>query len=435
MIDLLRANDPATGFPASWYADTCALPAPRPPLEGDRQVDVAIIGAGFTGLNAALTLAEAGLTPLVIEARQAGWGASGRNGGQVCSGYNKSQRWLEKRLGADTARALWGLCEAGKSRLRDQIDTLAPEANYKSGIAHGSLTARDFEHEKRDAEHLATAYGYDQIDVREAADFQSILRSPLYHGGTIDRGAGHIHPLRLVLALARAAEAAGAHIVEDTEVQAITPGAPIRVHTPTGTVTAQHLIVAGNGYLPRLSNRYAARVLPVNSFIGATAPLGNRAVDVLADDIASADSSHVVNYLRLSEDTRLLFGGRANYSHRFPNDIGSRLQARIAEMFPQIADVPLDYTWGGTLGVTMTRLPWISRLAPEIYTAGGYSGHGVALSGIAGHTMAQAILGQAKAFDTFARLPTGRLPLGPYGRGPVLSLGMAWYALRDRLGL
>lgn len=435
MIDLLRANDPATGFPPSWYADTCALPAPRPPLDGDRQVDVAIIGAGFTGLNAALTLAEAGLKPLVIDARQAGWGASGRNGGQVCSGYNKSQRWLEQRLGADTARGLWDLCEAGKSRLRTQVATLAPDANYKSGIAHGSLTARDFEDEKRDADHLATAYGYTDLEVLNATDFQSVLRSPLYHGGTIDHGAGHIHPLRLVLALAQEAEAAGATIVENTEVTAIETGPHTRLTTPTGTVTAKHVIIAGNGYLRRLSWRYAARVMPVNSFIGATAPLGNRTGDVLGADIASADSSHVVNYLRLSEDGRLLFGGRANFSHRFPNDIGGKLHARIAEMFPQIADVPLNYTWGGTLGVTMTRLPWISRLAPDVYIAGGYSGHGVALSGMAGHAMAQAILGQSANFDLFAKIPSGTLPLGPYAQGPMLSLAMAWYAMRDRLGV
>lgn len=434
--DPLRRNDPVAGrYPASWYAATAEVAEPRAPLAGPGRADVAIVGAGYTGLWAARTLAERGLRAVVLEAHRVGWGASGRNGGQVGTGYNWPQRKLEGRLGREAARALWDLAEEGKRQLRDFCAAEAPEARYLPGVAHGEYSAADAREARHDAEHLARAYGYDAIEVMDREAFGALVRSPLYVGGTLDRGAGHIHPLRYALALARAAERAGAAIHEGSTVLGIEKGQPAVLRTQGGELRADHVILAGNGYMPDLEPQVAARVMPINSFIGATEPLPDRWREVLAQDIAVADSKFVVNYYRFSEDRRFLFGGRESYGLGFPRDIGGPLRRRLAELFPQLTGARIEQVWGGTLGITMTRLPLLLRVAPNIVSGGGFSGHGVALSGIAGRAMAEAVLGQAGRFDALAALPTPRFPGGALARAPLLTLAMTWYALRDRLGV
>ena len=432
----LHRNDPERGRHApSWYAAS-ADPGPgREPLRGAQKADVAIVGAGFTGLWAAKVLAEAGLKPVVLEAHRVGWGASGRNGGQVGTGFNRSQRWLEARMGAGPARAAWTLAEEAKAQLRAFVAESAPEAHYLPGVAHGDYSAAEAAEAKADAEHLRDRYGYAEIEVMGRDAFRALVKSPLYVGGTLDRGAGHVHPLRYALALARSAEAAGALVHEASEVTRIDRAARPVLHTTDGTLTADHVILAGNGYLPDLEPQVAARVMPINSFIGATAPLPESWRDVLAEDVAVADSKFVVNYYRFTEDRRFLFGGRESYGLGFPRDIAGPLAARMAALFPQLAGVPFEQVWGGTLGITMTRLPLLIRVAPTIVSGGGFSGHGVALAGIAGRVMAEAVLGQAGRFDALAALPTGRFPGGAAARAPLLALAMTWYALRDRLGV
>lgn len=431
----LHLNDREAQFPPSWYAATAQIPPERPRLKGAHKADVCIVGAGFTGLHAALTLRERGLSVIVLEAHRAGWGASGRNGGQVGSGYNKGPLWLEKHVGKAEARRLWDLCEESKALVRESVATYAPEALYKSGIAHGVQSTAEFEHLKRETEHLATHYDYTQTDVLQPDAFRQLVKTDLYQGGTLDHGAGHIHPLRYALGLASASAAAGTQIFERSEVLSIEQGNTVRLVTAHGHVEADHVILAGNGYLPQLEKQYASRVMAVNSFIGATAPLGEKAQDVVAQDIAVYDDGNVVNYFRFSEDGRLLFGGRANFTAKFPKNMGDKLHQRMGQMFPQIANVPFDYVWGGTLGVTHTRLPAVLRVAPNIVAAGGYSGQGVALSGLAGKVMAEAVAGQADRFDTLSLLPTTPLPRGQMARAGLLYLAMTWATLRDRIGL
>jgi len=431
----LYRNDRVGQFPKSWYAATADIPAERASLFGETTADVCVIGAGFTGLSAALHLAQKGFSVVVLDAHRAGFGASGRNGGQVGSGYNKSQKWLAKHLGDGPARALWNLAEEAKSDLRALAATHAPDANYTSGVAHGAYTAAEATQDAADAEYLNTQYGYDQIQCLDRDALHEIVQTPLYQGGTLDMGAGHLHPLRYVLGLARAAEAAGVRIYERAEVHHIAKGDPASVQTDKGRVKAAHVVVAGNGYLPNIERKITAKVMPINSFIGATAPLGDKAASVLSRDIAVADSKFVVNYYRLSHDNRLLFGGRESYSMGFPSDIQTALHARMATLFPQLSDVPFDYVWGGTLGITTSRLPAIQRIAPNIVSAAGFSGHGVALSGFAGKLMAEAIAGQAGRFDIMASLPTPGFPGGGALRAPLLTLAMTWFAMRDRLGL
>jgi gamma-glutamylputrescine oxidase len=430
----LYRNDRPGAYPPSWYVASSDIPPERAPLDGDVRADLAIVGAGFTGLWAALTAARAGLRVVLLEAHRVGFGASGRNGGQVGTGYNRGQDELESRMGPGPARAVWDLAEEAKAQLRDFCSTHAPEARYLPGVAHGEYAASDLRASVTYVEKLARDYGYDQIELLDRAAFGALVKSPHYVGGVLDRGAGHVHPLRYALALAREAERAGAIIHERTEVTRIDTGSPARLTTAGGTVTADHVILAGNGYLPDIAPQVNARVMPINSFIAATEPLGDRWQDILAQDIAVADSKFVVNYFRFSEDRRFLFGGRESYSIGFPSDISGALIARMTDMFPQLKGVRIDHVWGGTLGITMSRLPYLARLSPTVMTGAGFSGHGVALAGIAGRAMAEAAIGQAGRFDAMALLPTTRFPGGTALRAPLLTLAMTWYALRDRIG-
>jgi gamma-glutamylputrescine oxidase len=431
----LFRNDPQGEYPDSWYVATSDIPPPRPALEGDAEADVAILGAGYTGLSAALTLARRGYRVTVLEAHRAGFGASGRNGGQVGTGFNKSQRWLEAKVGNNRARALWDMAEAAKAQVRDWSVELAPEARYTPGVAHGEYSAAEARAVREEVEHLAARYGYDAIEILSEEALRTIVRTPLYKGGILDIGAGHLHPMRYALGLARAAEAAGATIHEHTEVTAIEHGPKVAFRTAGGRLRAAHAILAGNGYLPLLDRAVASRVMPINSFIAATEPLGDRAADILTRDIAVADSKFVVNYYRMTEDRRFLFGGRESYTLGFPSDIETALRHRIETLFPQLKGVRIDHVWGGTLAITMSRLPFVSRVAPNVLNASGFSGHGVALSGFAGRVMAEAIAGRSESFDILADLPIPAFPGGPAFRAPLLTLAMTWYALRDRLGV
>lgn len=434
MTNPLYRNDRPATHPNSWYAATADIPPERAALKGQIAADVCIVGAGFTGLMAALELAEAGMEVVVLDAHRAGWGASGRNGGQVGSGFNQDQRWIAAKLGKGPAKALWDMSEEAKDLLKSRVEKHAPEARFRNGVAHGAYDAVEARELRDEAEFLRRTYDYKDVEGLTRDAFQGLVKSPHYQGGLIDRGAGHIHPLRYALGLAKAAEMAGAQIFERSEVHNIEEGDPAVVATGNGRVTAPFVILAGNGYLPNLNKKVSARTMPLNSFIAATEPLGERAKEILTEDIAVADSKFVVNYFRLSEDNRLLFGGRENYTIGYPQNIEPALRKRMEHMFPQLNGVKIDYTWGGTLGITQHRLPLLMRPSPNILSAGGYSGHGVAHSGFAGKLMAEVVRGQAERFDIFASLPTPAFPGGTLLRAPMLMAAMTWYSLRDRLG-
>ncbi|WP_170390721.1 NAD(P)/FAD-dependent oxidoreductase [Ruegeria arenilitoris] len=434
-MNLLYSNDKRGTYPPSWYAATAHPRTSTEPLRGDVTADVCVVGGGYTGLSTALHLAEAGFRVVLLEAHRVGFGASGRNGGQLGSAQRMDQEDLEKLVGRDDATKLWDLAEDAKTLTKSLIERHGIDCDLKPGIATLGFSDGERAELHVHADHLKTAYGYDQIELLYAETGRALCPSPAYAGGYLDMGAAHLHPLNYALGLAEAALAAGLTLHENTEVLGIEEGPRVTVRTKNGSVTADHLVLACNGYLGNLNRKVAARVMPINNFIAATEPLGAETAKVLTQDVAVADTKFVVNYFRLSADGRLLFGGGESYGYRFPSDIATKVRKPMTEIFPHLRDVRIDYAWGGTLAITMRRMPYLTRLAPNILSASGYSGHGVGTATHAGQLMALAIQGQAEGFDTMARVPTLPFPGGSALRNPLLVLAMTWYAMRDRLGL
>lgn len=434
-MNLLFANDRRGAWPASHYAATRDPSPERPPLRGEVRADVAVVGGGYTGLSAALHLAEAGRRVVLLEAHRAGFGASGRNGGQLGSGQRLDVAAMETAFGRAAARRLWDMGEEAKALTR----RLAARAGVPvhDGIAHAARTGAEVRDAHENAGRLARDYGYDLVQPLDREGLRALVPSDRFIGGDIDHGAGHLHPLNLALGLARLAEAAGAVIHEETLVTRLAHGTAAGksvVETEAGRVICDQVILAANGYLGGLDRGMAARVMPINNYIIATEPLGARAAQVLTRDIAVHDTQFVVNYWRLSPDGRLLFGGGETLGYRFPRDIAAVVRRPMLAIYPGLRDVAITHAWGGTLAITRNRMPCFMRPAPNCLAAGGYSGHGVALATLAGKLMAQAVAGQAEGFDAMAALPMPRFPGGPALRWPLLVAGMSWFALRDRLG-
>ena len=398
------------------------------------RVDVCVIGGGYTGLSCALHLAERGYRTLLLEARRIGNGASGRNGGQLGSGHRRDQSTLERELGEEQAQLLWSLAEEAKALARDLIARHRIECDLKPGIAIAAHRPRHFRALVREADHLRSRYGYDQIDVLDRAALLSEVASEDFHGGLMDRGAGHLHPLDYARGLARAAAETGVDIREETPVTGLAPGSPYTVQAGPHAVTADAVVLACNGYLDALDPGFGNRAMPIDNFILATEPLGAaRARALIPRDVAVVDTRFVVNYFRLSADGRLLFGGGETTSSRLPADPGPLVRRCMLRIFPQLADVRIDHAWGGTLAITRTRMPSIGRLQDGLYYGQGYSGHGVALATLGGALIAEAISGTLERFDVFARLPQPPFPGGRFLRWPTLALALTYGALRDRL--
>ncbi len=418
--------------PQGYYAAS-ALPWQRqPPLAGDIATDVCIVGAGYTGLSAALELAERGFEVTVLEAESVGWGASGRNGGQVCTGPNGAMEKVERRLGAADARIVWDVTEAAKTLIRARVDHYGIDCDLKWGYVHAAVKPGHLKEIDEFAAEYA-AYGYEPIEILDAAAMQAQVGSDRFIGGLSDRGAGHLHPLNYCIGLARAAQQAGVKLFEASPVVAVETGDNPRARTAGGTVKARFLVLAGNAYLGGLVPSMARRIMPVRSYILATEPLSeNRARSLIAEDVAVSDLNFIVDYFRLSADRRLLFGGRASYTTLEPRDLFRFMRPRMLRVFPQLHDVRLDYCWGGKIGITVDRLPDLGRIGAATYFAQGYSGHGVALSGMCGRLIAEAVAGQAERFDVMARFKHPPFPGGKL-RTPLLALGMLYYRLKDAL--
>jgi len=434
--DLLSANDLPGTLPASYYSATANRLTDHPVLSGDQSCDVCVIGGGYTGLSSALHLAQRGYKVMLLEAHKVGWGASGRNGGQVGPGQRVDQEVLESRHGIAHAKALWDLSMQSMDLLHSLIRDHAIDCDFRAGLVE-AVHRKDWLEDTRDyVEHLRQAYGYDRIDYLDGDAIKEWVDSPAYFGGAYNKGAGHLHPLNFALGLAAACEAAGVKIYENSKVLRYTPGKTVSIETAEGSVRARYLVLGCNGYLGTLDRQTAAHVMPINNFIIATEPFSAEdARALIKDNAAVADTKFVINYFRFSADNRLLFGGGETYSYTFPGDIKSFVRRPMLETFPQLKDVKIDYGWGGTLAITPKRMPYFARIAPNVLSASGYSGHGVAMATLAGQICAEAIDGVAGRFDLFERIKVPAFPGGVRLRYPLLVLAMTWFAMRDRLGI
>jgi gamma-glutamylputrescine oxidase len=417
----------------SWYEDTAGPRPEYPALDGDRTCDVVIIGGGFTGLSAAAHLAKAGADVVLIEAHRFGDGASGRNGGQLGTGQRAWAEDLEAEYGFSRAKALFDLAEEAKAHLLEFAATNQIDIDYMPGqlsVAHKPRYVDDY---KAHADIMAGRFSYPHISFMDAKETAERLGSTAYFGGTRDAGTGHVHPMKLVIGTARVAAQAGAHLFEETpSTGIISSGSKVKVATPRGTVSAQKCLIAVNAYGGALEPVSAAHIMPIGSFIGATVPLGSDST-VLPGGESVDDSRFVVRYFRKSRDGRLLFGGREVYGVNDPKDIHIHIRRQIAELYPALRDVEITYGWGGYVGITVPRKPFVREVMPNVISAGGYSGHGVMLSNFFGKLYAETIAGNRDRLKLIEDLKIPPFPGGRRFRAPLLFLALNWFALRDRI--
>lgn len=433
-MDILTINDTPRMYAAgSYYTTSADTSVTYPAISGHRKCDVCIVGGGFTGLSTALHLAKAGVDVVVLEANRVGWGASGRNGGQVHDGQRQDQITLEKMLGRDPARALWDIGQEALTLMKSIIAENAIECDWRDGLIHADVNRSEANESARYVDHLVKHYGYANAEYLDKPAIQDQVASPLYQGGISWSKAGHIHPLKYAIGLAAAAAKAGAHVFEGARVTGIDEGQQLRIKTDHADVTANTVILATNGYHNDLFDLPKRYIMPINNYIVTTKPMDQDAARALIrDNAAVADSKFVVNYYRFTAENRLLFGGGETYRYRFPNDITGLVRKHVEGVFPQIKGVEFDHAWGGTLGITMNRMPIFAR-KNNILTVGGFSGQGVCLTSMAGKIAADAVLGNTKQFDLFADVPAAAFPGGALLRWPLLALAMTWYSLRDRM--
>ncbi|HSI55913.1 MAG TPA: FAD-binding oxidoreductase [Ideonella sp.] len=418
----------------SYYAATAPRTQGFAALSGPVTCDVAVVGAGLAGLCAALDLAAKGLDVVLLEAREVGWGASGRNGGQAIHGLACDQDVIEKQLGLDAAKQVWGMTLEALDLLRQRCAQHRIDCDWRDGYLGLATSARKGAELAAWADRIERVYGTPFTRVAPAQVGQWIA-SPRYHSGLHDPHSGHLHPLKYALGIARAAAAAGVRIFENTPVTALQDGASVQLTTPQGTVQAKQVLLAGNVYLQGIAPQLEARIMPVGTYIVCSEALDPALADSLVPSrSAVCDTNFVLDYFRTTNDHRMLYGGRVSYSTQTPSNLAESMRQRMVGTFPQLAGAKAEFAWGGFVDITMSRAPDFGRIGDKLYYLQGFSGHGLALTGLAGRLVAEAMSGDASRFDVFARLKHHAFPGGRWLRRPALVLGMAWYRLRDMLG-
>ena len=424
----------AVDYPVSYYAATANAAPNRERLAGNVQADVCVVGGGFTGVSAALHLAERGFDVVLLESSRVGWGASGRNGGQVGTGQRRDVFELEAAYGRLQARTLWDLALEATDIVAERIRRHDIACDYRAGNMMAITKPRYVAGIAAECEHLLAHYGYAQLEMLDRVATRDIIASDAYCGARLDHGGGHLHPLNFVLGMAAAAEAAGASIFEHSRVSNINWGAPNVVVTDSGQVRARYVLLCTNAYLDDLEATIASKVMPITNHVIATEPLGEAGAKALIANGACVHATKfVVDYYRCSADHRLVFGGGETYSDSEVPNLAEFVRRYMVAVFPQLADVGIDYAWSGRLAITANRLPAIGRLPHDGFYAHGFSGHGVALTQLAGKLMAEAIAGTAERFDVMSAIRHHSFPGGTLLRKPLLVLAMLYYALRDRL--
>ena len=424
-----------TGHIDSWYAASTPPQPPRPALQGDIDTDICVIGGGIAGCSTALHLAERGYRVVLLEAHRVGWGASGRSGAQAIPGIACGQHKLQALVGDADARRIWDVSVEGLRLQRELIARHGIDCDLRTGQMHVAIKPRQERELREEVATLHGEYGYDSVRMVEREELRAILATDRYIAGNYDSAGGHLHPLKYTQGLAAAAERAGVRIFEDSRALAYARVAgTLEVTTATGRVRCRSLALCGNAWLGPFAPALSRKIMGVGTYIVATQPLGaERAAALIRNDAAVTDINWVIDYFRRSADHRLLFGGRVSYSGLDPLGTRRATRARMLAVFPQLADADIEHAWGGYVDITMNRAPHFGRLEPDVYFLQGFSGHGIALTGVAGKLLAEAIGGTAERFDLFARIPHRDFPGGAALRRPALVLAMLWYRMRDLL--
>lgn len=419
----------------SWYAASAHGAPVRAPLRGNARADVCVVGAGYSGLSTALHLCERGYRVIVLEAARVGWGASGRNGGQLVNGYSRDLDVIRKRYGAAAAEALGAMAFEGGDIIRDLVARYDVRCDLRDGGVFAALNRRQLDELGEQAEQWR-ALGHDRVEMLDRAGIRRHVGSDLYAGGLHDGRGGHVHPLNLALGEAAAIESLGGTIHEHSPVTRVDHGEQPVVHTESGRVTAHHVVLCGNAYLGNVEPALRDRVMPVSTQVVATEPLGADTIDRLFPTGACVeDCNYILDYYRPTADHRLLFGGGLVYRGSTPSDIIGRLKPHIERTFPELHDVRIDYAWSGRFALTLTRIPHLGRLHERVWFSHGYSGHGVTTTHLAGRLIAEAIDGAPARFDAFAALKNYPFPGGRLLRVPLTVAGAWYYMARERLGL
>ncbi|MBT9371870.1 FAD-binding oxidoreductase [Rhizobium sp. CSW-27] len=423
------------GHTASWYAASANDRRVRPALEGEVEADVCIIGAGFTGISAALELCERGYSVVVLEAERIGFGASGRNGGQIVNGYSRDLATIAGRYGTGKAAALGRMSLEGAAIIRERVSRYHIACDLMDGGFFAAFTdkqMRDMEAHKRDWE----KHGHPGLEMIARHEVGTYVRTDRYAGGMIDRLGGHIHPLNLVLGEAAAVEGLGGRIFEGSRAISLEEGTTSTVRTERGAVRARYVLICGNAYLAPQFPAISRRMMPVSSQVLTTEPLtAELAETLLPANYCVEDANYILDYYRRTADNRILYGGGIGYGGRDPKDIVAVIRPNMLKTFPALARVKIDFAWSGNFALTLTRIPHMGRLGPTVYFSHGDSGHGVTTTHLLGKILGEAVAGHAERFDVWSSLPNLPFPGGMHLRVPLTVLGAWWYGLRDRLGL
>jgi len=427
---------PFTPWPKSYYAASANPTPERPALSGETSADVCVIGAGYTGLSTAIALLEAGLSVVMLEAAKVGFGASGRNGGQIVNSYSRDIDSIERSVSVDSAKLLADMAFEGGRIIRERVQKYAIACDLKDGGVFAALTAKQMKHLEAQKRLWERCGHNNQLELLDGKGIRSVVASECYVGGMLDKSGGHIHPLNLALGEAAAVERLSGRIYEQSPVTRIERGAQPVVHTAEGQVKAKFVIVAGNAYLGNLVPELAAKSMPCGTQVITTEPLSEElAKTLLPQDYCVEDCNYLLDYYRLSAERRLIYGGGVVYGARDPANIEAIIRPKMLRTFPQLASVKVDFAWTGNFLLTLSRLPQVGRINDNIYYSQGCSGHGVTFTHVVGKALAEAINGQAKRFDAFAELPHYPFPGGRLLRVPFTAMGAWYYSLRDKLGI
>jgi gamma-glutamylputrescine oxidase len=421
----------------SYYEFSAQRPADLPVLQDHVTADVLVVGAGFAGLSSAIELAKRGYRVVVLEADRVCSGASGRNGGQAIAGFASGQEPFEQQLGPALARQAWDMSLQSIDLIDQRIAEFKIDCDWVKGYLHVADSPRKAAALAADCEQMQRDYGFAHEVVTGAA-VQRYINSPRYCAAAFEPVSGHLHPLKYGLGLAQAAQRLGVQIFEKSAVTGLQRGKVLKAQTALGTVTAQFVVLSGNctlsEYGPKLAPELSPRIMPVGTYMISTEPVqSGLSHKLLPSKVAVCDNNFILDYFRFSADHRMLFGGRVSYSTRTPDRLKQLMTERMCAIFPQLKGVPVSHVWGGFVDISMNRAPDFGRLDNNVYYLQGFSGHGVALTGLAGQLVAQAVAGQSERFDVFAKLQHRKFPGGPMLRTPSLVLGMLYHRLRDAL--